>query len=373
MSCEFAHDDGAYVLGALSPTERVAFKQHLATCEECTRSVAALAGLPGLLGRVDASVLEEPPADERAAVAAAPPCSGRYVVSGAGALTAVGLAAAAAVVAAAVPIGLAQLGDEPPAPGRSERRPSPRSRWRSLPMDTIGEVPVRATVSLEEVTWGTRLGLTCTYDPASVEYDLPPEADYEIFVTTHSGRVEQVGSWRSVSGREMEIMAATAAHDRGASVGGGPDRRRPRGATPGDLTAAGVAEQEQPRRRVAATSAPAAVHTYQPSHDSSRPNSPTVVGQDEPTERRQHRPDCQERRDPVGTTPAAAPRSSPHRPRSAGRAARSCRRPCSRRPRGTGAPPAETSTATAASTRVPMATPFVGIAPTTVAERCHPG
>jgi hypothetical protein len=194
MSCGFAHDDGAYVLGALSPTERVAFKQHLAGCEECTRSVAALAGLPGLLGRVDAAVLEEPPADEL------PPSllpallrevRGRRRRT----LTTLGLAAAAAVVAAAVPIGLGQLGDEPA---------------RSLPMDTVGDVPVHATVSLEEVTWGTRLGLTCTYDPTSVAYDLPPEADYELFVTTRSGRVEQVGSWRSVSGREMEIMAATA-------------------------------------------------------------------------------------------------------------------------------------------------------------------
>ena len=78
-------------------------------------------------------------------------------------------------------------------------------------MDPVGDVPVRATVSLEEVTWGTRLGLTCTYDPASVEYDLPPEADYALFVRTRDGTLEQVGSWRSVSGRTMEITAATAA------------------------------------------------------------------------------------------------------------------------------------------------------------------
>jgi len=209
MSCEFAHDDGAYVLGALSPTERVAFKQHLAGCEECTRSVAELAGLPGLLGRVDAAVLEEPPADEL------PPSLLPALLREVRrerrrrTLTAVGLAAAAAVVAAAVPIGLAQLGDEPAPPAGPSASES-EEPVAALPMDTIGEVPVRATVSLEEVTWGTRLGLTCTYDPASVEYDLPPEADYEIFVTTRSGRVEQVGSWRSVSGREMEIMAATA-------------------------------------------------------------------------------------------------------------------------------------------------------------------
>jgi hypothetical protein len=209
MSCEFAHDDGAYVLGALAPADRVAFKQHLAGCEECTRSVAALAGLPGLLGRVDAAVLEEPPADEP------PPSLLPTLLKEVRrhrrrrTLTAVGLAAAAAVVAAAVPIGLGQLGDDPAppsGPGASESD----EPVAALRMDTVGAVPVRATVSLEEVTWGTRLGLTCTYDPASVEYDLPPEADYELFVTTRSGRVEQVGSWRSVSGRAMEIMAATA-------------------------------------------------------------------------------------------------------------------------------------------------------------------
>ncbi len=129
MSCEFAHDDGAYVLGALSPTERVAFKQHLAGCEECTRSVAELAGLPGLLGRVDAAVLEEPPADEL------PPSLLPALLREVRrerrrrTLTTVGLAAAAAVVAAAVPIGLGQLGDEP-APRPVRARASPRSRWR---------------------------------------------------------------------------------------------------------------------------------------------------------------------------------------------------------------------------------------------------
>ncbi len=60
MSCEFAHDDGAYVLGALSPTERSAYQAHLAGCDECTRAVQELAGLPGLLARVPADVLEQP-------------------------------------------------------------------------------------------------------------------------------------------------------------------------------------------------------------------------------------------------------------------------------------------------------------------------
>jgi anti-sigma factor RsiW len=61
MSCEFEHLDGSYVLGALSPAERRDFESHLAGCDECSRSVRELAGMPGLLALADASVLEPPP------------------------------------------------------------------------------------------------------------------------------------------------------------------------------------------------------------------------------------------------------------------------------------------------------------------------
>jgi hypothetical protein len=44
--------DAAYVLGALSPEERQDFEEHLAGCAGCQRSVAELAGMPGLLGHV---------------------------------------------------------------------------------------------------------------------------------------------------------------------------------------------------------------------------------------------------------------------------------------------------------------------------------
>ena len=64
MSCPFAHDDAAYVLGALSPVERLDFERHLGGCDDCTRAVRELAGLPGLLRRVEASVQEHPPVDE---------------------------------------------------------------------------------------------------------------------------------------------------------------------------------------------------------------------------------------------------------------------------------------------------------------------
>ena len=60
MSCDLADRDASYVLGALSPAERKEFEQHLAVCEGCARNVRELAGLPGLLARVDRAVLEDP-------------------------------------------------------------------------------------------------------------------------------------------------------------------------------------------------------------------------------------------------------------------------------------------------------------------------
>ncbi len=196
------------MLGALSPAERLAFKRHLSECEECTRSVSALAGLPGLLGRVDPVVLEEVPVEEVPATLL-PALLDDVRRARRRRTWATAALAAAAVVLVVVPVSLSQLADDPappPGPGSSasEEPVVPQ------PMEPVGDVPVRATVSLEGVTWGTRLGLTCTYDPATVDYELPAEADYVLFVRTRDGRLEQVGSWRSVGGREMEIMAATA-------------------------------------------------------------------------------------------------------------------------------------------------------------------
>ncbi len=206
MSCQFAHDDGAYVLGALSPNERLAFERHLRSCDDCTQSVRRLAGLPGLLGRVDVAVLEDPMPDEPLPDTLLPALVDRVARRRRRRTAfAVGLAAAAAVFAGAVPVVVGQLGDDPPPAARQDATAEP-----GLTMAPVGDVPVRATIGLEEVTWGTRLDLTCTYDPTLVEYELPPEADYELFVSTRRGRTEQVGSWRSVGGKTMQLTAATA-------------------------------------------------------------------------------------------------------------------------------------------------------------------
>jgi len=73
-----------------------------------------------------------------------------------------------------------------------------------------GDVPIEATLGLEEVTWGTRMLLTCTYDKDAIGVELPEHVDYLLYVTDAQGHSEQVGSWTSVSGTTMTVPAATS-------------------------------------------------------------------------------------------------------------------------------------------------------------------
>lgn len=220
MTCPHAHDDGAYVLGALSPGERLEFERHLDGCAECTRSVRELAGLPGLLGRVDGDLLEQPQVADPVPPTLLPALS-RAVHRGRRrrVLGVAGLATAAALVVA-VTVTQVVRDDEPGTPAAGPPQPSsqPSSQSQSqssstVPVTTremtpVGDVPVQARLSLEGVTWGTRLGLVCHYDaPAGYE----PAVDYTMFVRTRDGRAQQVGSWRSVSGKTMHLSGATAA------------------------------------------------------------------------------------------------------------------------------------------------------------------
>jgi hypothetical protein len=202
MSCEFADRDGSYVLGALSPAERLEYEQHLPGCTDCAQSVRELAGLPGLLSRVLPDVLEQPPADDPVPDTVLPGLlhavrRGRRRRS----LAAAGLAAAAVTVAAT-------------AGGLSSDRStsgSPPAASAGRAMAPVGNVPVQARVALSPVAWGTRLDLTCTYGRAGERYHLPRAVTYALFVRTREGRTQQVGTWRALDGRTMRLTAATAA------------------------------------------------------------------------------------------------------------------------------------------------------------------
>ena len=214
MSCRFTYDDGAYVLGALSPADRQEFERHLPGCQDCSRAVGELAGLPGLLGRVGAGVVEEQDADDPVPATLLPALSREVQRTQRRRTWSAATLAAAAAVAVVVALTVGQVGGDetagPPEPGASSS-PTEPSDVVPREMQPVGDVPVRATVTLEQVTWGTRLGFDCTYDSRWVDYELPPEVDYALYVRTRDGRAERVGSWMSVDGMPMKLIAGTAA------------------------------------------------------------------------------------------------------------------------------------------------------------------
>ena len=200
MSCEHAHDDAAYVLGALSSTERAAYQEHLATCAECTQAVRRLSGLPGLLSRVSLDVLEAPAPAEPvpdtllpALVAQARRRQRRRSWS----IAAAAAAAAIVLTGGAVALGgyLAQDQAAPPAAVQQ-------------PMTRVADIPVTAEVGLTSVDWGTRLDLTCTYaEPTSGDGQ---EWPYALVVRTRAGGSERVASWVAKPGKTFRLSGATA-------------------------------------------------------------------------------------------------------------------------------------------------------------------
>ncbi len=216
MSCDFAHHDGSYVLGALSPAERQEYERHLADCVECSRAVRELAGLPGLLARVDADVLTSPPVAEPVPDTLLPALVQEVRrTHRRRTWTTAGLAAAAAVTVAAGTLGVtgALTGDggtptAAPTSGTGSTVPGGRT------MVPVGHVPVSASLALAGVPWGTRLDLVCTYAAGGDEYRPPAAATYALVVRTRDGRVEQVATWRALPGKTMRLAAATAASPR---------------------------------------------------------------------------------------------------------------------------------------------------------------
>ena len=206
-SCEFAHHDGAYVLGSLSPSDRADFERHLSGCAECARGVRKFAGLPGLLARVSPDVLESvgaapepvPPTLLPALVGETHRFQRRRTT------VLVGLAAAAAlVISGGSAVALNVLADDPPPASQSAPPPTTPGE----PMTSVKSAAVTGTLALTSVAWGTRLDLVCTYAP---DHEAAYGATYSMVVHTSDGRVEQVATWKGLAGKTMRLPGATSA------------------------------------------------------------------------------------------------------------------------------------------------------------------
>lgn len=204
--CPFSHLDGAYVLGSLTPADRQEFEQHLAGCADCSRSVRELAGLPGLLARIERDVLESPRMVTPVPDTLLPGLvrqvrrtqRRRLLVT----------ASAAAAAAAAIAVGSLALAG---ALGDGETPSATHGVPPGQVMLPVGQSAVSASLTLESVAWGTRLDLTCSYEPGA-GWDEPAHAPtYSLLVHTRDGRTEQVATWRALPGRTMQLTGATSA------------------------------------------------------------------------------------------------------------------------------------------------------------------
>ncbi|OUE23843.1 hypothetical protein BFL36_07285 [Clavibacter michiganensis] len=117
--------DAAYVLGSLSATDRALFEAHLAHCDACTRSLADLAGLPGVLRMLpveDALALLDEPDPASAAPGAAAPSAAAAGSTAAGPAPVVPLPSTAASASHRVPRGRGRgLGGGRRLPGSASR------------------------------------------------------------------------------------------------------------------------------------------------------------------------------------------------------------------------------------------------------------
>ena len=209
MRCDHEHDDGAYVLGALSPAERAAYERHLATCSFCREAVADIAVLPGLLGRLD-------PVDfEKLLTADLPPQRTRRnsmpdLVMAAQSTRrqerkrvrwrVLGSALAAACLALVVGIGAVFWMDRSGAPAGSVLGPT-------VAMTPANEqVPVTAQINLVSGAGGTKINLTCFYNLGDADSE-----PYRIRLMAYGpdDESEQLGSWVASPGKEFSMSGVT--------------------------------------------------------------------------------------------------------------------------------------------------------------------
>lgn len=179
ISDPFAMYDGAYVMGALSDTERRAFEAHLAECDECAAAVDELRDLPAMLATVPESVL----ADETPPLTLLPALQQRarrqvrrrrWIVGG------IATAAAACVIAVSIVLTL----------------PSAGPAAHPVAMSAVANSPVTATADVRAVTWGTRIALVCRYNEAT-----DPTRAYALTVIDRAGQRHQLGTWKLVPGK----------------------------------------------------------------------------------------------------------------------------------------------------------------------------
>lgn len=181
-------DIGAYLVGSLAPAERTAVERHLAGCADCRAELAALAPLPGLLGRISAE-------DARSRALTPDPQLLLRTLDAVRArqhaqqhrLERWRLAAVAAAVVAVAALALPPVLDAAPS---------------AAPLATAAGVTAAGTGNLDARPWGTAVTLDLT--------GLPSAPGYVAYALAHDGRSEIAASWGATPDGHAAVTGATA-------------------------------------------------------------------------------------------------------------------------------------------------------------------
>jgi len=201
--------DGAYVLGALEPAERRRYEEHLVECSACSRSVRELAGLPGILGRLDqeeALALRDLPDEgglredahvaERTAGVAARIRRHRGRMRATGALVLVAVLALGSVGGWSIVRAL---------------QPVPQQAAIERPLAPVGGSRLTASLRVTPVGWGTRFDWSCAYGAAAAHHDdAYAPTSYSLVVHTRGGDTSTVATWSSDAGEADGLVASSA-------------------------------------------------------------------------------------------------------------------------------------------------------------------
>jgi anti-sigma factor RsiW len=180
---ERLHALAPYLLDALEPAERAEVSDHLQGCDTCQAELSSLAGLPGLLARIDPADIESHLSDQPAVPLPLPlPAPRRRWEL---------LAAAAAVVAVlAAGVGFALTRGGNDAAGRVVTASS-----------TSG---VRAQFGLTDRHWGTEISVHVSGAPRGVHCVL--------VAVSKSGVRSPAGTWQALYGGAVTVTTATDLH-----------------------------------------------------------------------------------------------------------------------------------------------------------------
>jgi hypothetical protein len=238
----YAEWDAAYVLGALSPSDRRAYERHLAECDACRAAVAELAGMPGLLSSLspahaEALVAEGSgtselpdggpsgvgPGDSRgdsdAGLAPVIPLAGLARAARRSRVrrrTLGAVAASALVIAGAVggSVFADDLFGSPDIVGTTPPSATVAAA-RTLDLRPVGGADMRAQVVATPTSYGTKLQWRCHYPPMPGQpdggsYEPPEPIRYELVLVGRDGGRTVAATWTWSGGTSPGLDASSA-------------------------------------------------------------------------------------------------------------------------------------------------------------------